>query len=70
MNFIIQVRKIVKIMTIVVNSDLNKKIVVKVNSEIFDFKNTINIIINRLGTFAFKVSKVTCEVGTDRTFDG
>ncbi|KAH7308864.1 histidine kinase [Rhexocercosporidium sp. MPI-PUGE-AT-0058] len=62
MNLTTQVREIAKITTAVANGDLSKKIAVEVNGEILDLKNTINTMVDRLGTFASEVSKVarTC----------
>ncbi|KAH7350803.1 putative two-component osmosensing histidine kinase [Rhexocercosporidium sp. MPI-PUGE-AT-0058] len=70
MNLTTQVREITKITTVVTNSDLSKEIAVEVKGEIFDLKNTINTIIDRLGTFASEVSKVAREVRTDGTLGG
>ena len=38
--------------------------------EILELKNTINQMVDRLGTFALEVSKVAREVGTDGTLGG
>jgi osomolarity two-component system sensor histidine kinase NIK1 len=59
-----------KITTAVAKGDLSKKIAVEVKGEILDLKNTINTMIDRLGTFASELSKVACEVGTDGTLGG
>ncbi|KAH6700628.1 two-component histidine kinase [Leptodontidium sp. MPI-SDFR-AT-0119] len=69
-NLTTQVREIAKITTTVANGDLSKKIAVEVKGEILDLKNTINTIVDRLGTFASEVSKVAREVGTDGTLGG
>ncbi|KAL5313359.1 hypothetical protein ACEPPN_019092 [Leptodophora sp. 'Broadleaf-Isolate-01'] len=70
MNLTTQVREIAKITTAVANGDLSKKIAVEVKGEILDLKNTINTMVDRLGTFASEVSKVAREVGTDGTLGG
>ncbi|KAI9682174.1 MAG: histidine kinase osmosensor [Caeruleum heppii] len=70
MNLTTQVREIAKVTTAVAKGDLSKKIGVEVQGEILDLKNTINTMVDRLGTFAFEVSKVAREVGTDGTLGG
>lgn len=50
--------------------DLSKKVTADVKGEILTLKNTINDMVDRLGTFAFEVSKVAREVGTDGTLGG
>ncbi|KAL2127284.1 hypothetical protein VTI74DRAFT_10967 [Chaetomium olivicolor] len=70
MNLTTQVREIAKVTTAVAKGDLTKKIGVEVQGEILDLKNTINTMVDRLGTFAFEVSKVAREVGTDGTLGG
>ncbi|KAL2016417.1 hypothetical protein VTK56DRAFT_3538 [Thermocarpiscus australiensis] len=70
MNLTTQVREIAKVTTAVARGDLTKKIGVEVQGEILDLKNTINTMVDRLGTFAFEVSKVAREVGTEGTLGG
>jgi osomolarity two-component system sensor histidine kinase NIK1 len=70
MNLTTQVREIAKVTTAVARGDLTKKIGVEVQGEILDLKNTIITMVDRLGTFAFEVSKVAREVGTDGTLGG
>ncbi|KAL2756354.1 hypothetical protein ACRALDRAFT_2042493 [Sodiomyces alcalophilus JCM 7366] len=70
MNLTTQVREIARITTAVAKGDLTKKIGVPVQGEMQDLKNTINTMVDRLGTFAFEVSKVAREVGTDGTLGG
>lgn len=70
MNLTTQVREIARITTAVARGDLTKKIGVPAQGEILDLKNTINTMVDRLGTFAFEVSKVAREVGTDGTLGG
>ncbi|KAM3086577.1 histidine kinase osmosensor, variant 2 [Clarireedia jacksonii] len=70
MNLTTQVREIAKVTTAVARGDLTKKIEVEVRGEIASLKDTINTMVDRLGTFAFEVSKVAREVGTDGTLGG
>ncbi|CZS91236.1 nik-1 protein (Os-1p protein) [Rhynchosporium agropyri] len=70
MNLTTQVREIAKVTTAVARGDLTKKIGVEVQGEIASLKDTINTMVDRLGTFAFEVSKVAREVGTDGTLGG
>ncbi|KAF4974964.1 hypothetical protein FZEAL_8189 [Fusarium zealandicum] len=70
MNLTTQVREIAKVTTAVAKGDLTKKIGVEVKGEIAELKDTINQMVDRLGTFAFEVSKVAREVGTDGTLGG
>ncbi|CAI6055082.1 hypothetical protein V2G26_014072 [Clonostachys chloroleuca] len=70
MNLTTQVREIAKVTTAVAKGDLTKKIGVEVKGEILEMKNTINQMVDRLSTFAFEVSKVAREVGTDGTLGG
>ncbi|TVY47153.1 Histidine protein kinase [Lachnellula occidentalis] len=70
MNLTTQVREIAKVTTAVAKGDLTKKIGVEMKGEIGFMKDTINTMVDRLGTFAFEVSKVAREVGTDGTLGG
>ncbi|KAG6278652.1 hypothetical protein E4U47_005165 [Claviceps purpurea] len=70
MNLTTQVREIAKVTTAVAKGDLTKKIGVEVKGEVLELKNTINQMVDRLGTFAVEVSKVAREVGTDGTLGG
>ncbi|PHH54992.1 Histidine protein kinase NIK1 [Ceratocystis fimbriata CBS 114723] len=70
MNLTTQVREIANVTSAVAKGDLSKKILVPAQGEIQDLKNTINTMVDRLGTFAFEVSKVAREVGTDGTLGG
>jgi osomolarity two-component system sensor histidine kinase NIK1 len=70
MNLTTQVREIAIVTTAVARGDLTKKIGVEVQGEIASLKDTINTMVDRLGTFAFEVSKVAREVGTDGTLGG
>ncbi|KAI9794520.1 MAG: histidine kinase osmosensor [Candelina submexicana] len=70
MNLTTQVREIAEVTTAVAKGDLTKKVGADVQGEVLDLKNTINTMVDRLGTFAFEVSKVAREVGTDGTLGG
>ncbi|KUI62256.1 Histidine protein kinase NIK1 [Cytospora mali] len=70
MNLTTQVREIATVTTAVARGDLSKRISVEAQGEILDLKNTINTMVDRLSTFAFEVSKVAREVGTDGTLGG
>ena len=70
MNLTTQVREIATVTTAVANGDLSKKVTADVQGEILDLKITINGMVDRLNTFAFEVSKVAREVGTDGTLGG
>jgi osomolarity two-component system, sensor histidine kinase NIK1 len=64
------VREIARVTTAVANGDLSKKVEATVQREILDLKVTINSMVDKLSTFAFEVSKVAREVGTDGTLGG
>ena len=70
LNLTTQVREIAAVTTAVANGDLSKKVTADVQGEILDLKITINSMVDRLNTFAFEVSKVAREVGTDGTLGG
>jgi len=70
MNLTTQVREIADVTTAVAKGDLSRKVTAEVQGEILDLKNTINAMVDRLNTFAFEVSKVAREVGTDGTLGG
>ncbi len=70
MNLTTQVREIATVTSAVAKGDLSRKIGVEAQGEILELKNTINTMVDRLGTFAFEVSKVAREVGTDGTLGG
>ena len=65
-----QVRNIADVTTAVANGDLSKKITVDVKGEILERKNTINTMVDRLGSFASEVTRVAREVGTDGKLGG
>ncbi|KAF2093486.1 two-component osmosensing histidine kinase [Rhizodiscina lignyota] len=70
MNLTTQVREIAEVTTAVANGDLTKKVQAEVKGEILTLKNTINTMVDRLNAFAFEVSKVAREVGTEGKLGG
>ncbi len=60
-----QVRNIAEVTTAVANGDLSKKITVDVKGEILELKNTINVMVDQLSSFASEVTRVAREVGTE-----
>ena len=70
MNLTTQVREIASVTTAVARGDLSRKVTAEVKGEILDLKVTINSMVDRLNNFAFEVSKVAREVGTDGTLGG
>ncbi len=65
-----QVRNIAEVTTAVANGDLSKKITVPVKGEILALKNTINTMVDQLNGFAFEVTRVAREVGTEGNLGG
>jgi CheY-like chemotaxis protein/signal transduction histidine kinase/HAMP domain-containing protein len=65
-----QVRNIAAVTTAVATGDLSKKITVDVRGEILELKNTINTMVDQLGTFASEVTRVAREVGTEGKLGG
>jgi signal transduction histidine kinase/CheY-like chemotaxis protein/HAMP domain-containing protein len=65
-----QVRNIAGVTTAVANGDLSKKITVDVRGEILQLKNTINTMVDQLGSFAAEVTRVAREVGTEGKLGG
>ncbi len=65
-----QVRNIAEVTTAVANGDLSKKITVDVKGEILELKNTINTMVDQLNSFAFEVTRVAREVGTEGNLGG
>ena len=70
MNLTTQVREIAEVTTAVAKGDLSKKVEAEVQGEILALKITINTMVDRLSTFAFEVSRVAREVGTEGTLGG
>jgi HAMP domain-containing protein/signal transduction histidine kinase/DNA-binding response OmpR family regulator len=69
-NLTSQVRNIAAVTTAVANGDLSKKITVDVKGEILELKNTINTMVDQLGSFAAEVTRVAREVGTEGKLGG
>jgi len=69
-NLTAQVRNIAEVATAIANGDLSKKITVDVRGEIYELKNTINIMVDQLSSFASEVTRVAREVGTEGKLGG
>ena len=65
-NLTSQVRNIAEVTTAVANGDLSKKITVEVRGEILDLKNTINIMVDQLNSFASEVTQCRSRGGNRR----
>src|SRR5262249_26062314 len=63
-------RSIAEVTTAVANGDLSRKITVDVRGEILELKNTINTMVDQLGSFASEVTRVAREVGTEGELGG
>ena len=69
-NLTSQVRNIADVTTAVANGDLSKKITVDVKGEILELKNTLNIMVDQLSSFASEVTRVAREVGSEGKLGG
>jgi HAMP domain-containing protein/signal transduction histidine kinase len=69
-NLTAQVRNIAEVTKAVANGDLSKKITVDVKGEILDLKDTINVMVDQLNSFASEVTRVAREVGTEGKLGG
>src|SRR5579884_2908570 len=69
-NLTAQVRNIAEVTTAVARGDLSRKITVDVRGEILELKNTINIMVDQLNSFASEVTRVAREVGTEGKLGG
>src|SRR5476651_1307305 len=69
-NLTTQVRNIAVITTAVANGDLTKKITVDVKGEMLELKNTVNLMVDQLLSFASEVTRVAREVGTEGKLGG
>ncbi len=65
-----QVRDIAQVTTAVAKGDLTQKITVDVKGEILELKNTINVMVDQLSSFAEEVTRVAREVGTEGRLGG
>src|SRR5207237_223147 len=63
-NLTSQVRSIAQVTTAVARGDLTKKITVDAQGEILELKDTINVMVDQLSSFAAEVTRVAKEVGT------
>src|SRR5262245_35983317 len=69
-NLTSQVRNIAAVTTAVANGDLAKTITGDVRGELFELKDTINKMVDRLRSFASEVTRVAREVGTEGKLGG
>src|SRR5438093_10881910 len=65
-----QVRNIALVTTAVANGDLSKKITVDALGEVAELKETVNTMVDQLGSFADEVTRVAREVGTEGRLGG
>src|SRR6202042_129943 len=65
-----QVRNIADVTTAVATGDLTRKITVDAKGEILELKNTINVMVDQLNSFASEVSRVAREVGSEGKLGG
>jgi HAMP domain-containing protein/signal transduction histidine kinase/CheY-like chemotaxis protein len=69
-NLTAQVRNIAEVTKAVASGDLSKTVVIDVKGEMMDLKNTINTMVDQLNSFAFEVTRVAREVGTEGKLGG
>ena len=69
-NLTAQVRNIADVTKAVAAGDLSKKITVDVKGEILELKNTVNVMVDQLRSFAAEVTRVAREVGTEGKLGG
>src|SRR5690606_23158579 len=60
-----QVRDIAGVTTAVARGDLTRKITVDARGEILELKNTINTMVDQLGSFADEVTRLASDVGVE-----
>src|SRR5262249_34479950 len=60
-----QVRNIAEVSTAVAKGDLSKKITVDARGEVLELKNTFNVMVDQLNSFAAEVTRVAKDVGTE-----
>lgn len=65
-----QLRNIAEVTKAVASGDLSKTVAIDVKGEILDLKNTINTMVEQLNSFAFEVTRVAREVGTEGKLGG
>src|SRR6202011_1220614 len=69
-NLTAQVRNIAEVTTAVAKGDLSKKITVDARGEVLELKNTMNVMVDQLNSFASEVTRVAREVGTEGKLGG
>src|SRR5437762_10608357 len=69
-NLTSQVRNIAQVATAVAKGDLSQKITVEARGEILELKNTLNTMVDQLGSFADEVTRVAREVGSEGRLGG
>jgi len=69
-NLTAQVRNIATVTTAVANGDLKKKITVDVKGEFLELKDTVNVMVDQLRSFASEVTRVAREVGSEGILGG
>ncbi len=69
-NLTLQVRNIAEVTKAVASGDLSKTVTIDVKGEILDLKNTINTMVDQLNSFAYEVTRVAREVGTEGKLGG
>ena len=69
-NLTAQVRSIAQVTKAVASGDLSKTVAIDVKGEILELKNTINTMVEQLNSFAFEVTRVAREVGTEGKLGG
>ncbi|MFI9274069.1 HAMP domain-containing protein [Kitasatospora sp. NPDC052896] len=69
-NLTTQVRDIAQVATAVAKGDLSQKITVDARGEILELKNTVNTMVDQLGSFAGEVTRVAREVGIEGILGG
>ncbi|HTW07813.1 MAG TPA: HAMP domain-containing protein, partial [Acidimicrobiales bacterium] len=65
-----QVRNIAQVTTAVANGDLTQKVTAEVSGELLQLKNTVNTMVDQLSAFAYEVTRVAREVGTEGKLGG
>jgi HAMP domain-containing protein/signal transduction histidine kinase/CheY-like chemotaxis protein len=69
-NLTAQVRNIAEVTKAVASGNLSKTVAIDVKGEILDLKNTINTMVEQLNSFAYEVTRVAREVGTEGKLGG
>jgi HAMP domain-containing protein/signal transduction histidine kinase/CheY-like chemotaxis protein len=69
-NLTAEVRNIATVTTAVANGNLTKKITVDVKGEFLELKDTVNVMVDQLRSFASEVTRVAREVGSEGILGG